>query len=179
MTHGKPHGKICAADDEFMVQELWENFLGDHCPSLIGKPKLFFIQACRGSMSDLVICKPQPKFRSLINSTGDNDCENFVIPSTADLLVMFSSSEDSYAFHNDIQRSCFIQALCEELRVQIHEDLMTLLTGVNKQIAFSKQSNVPVVKKLDASKVMPSIMSTLTKKMFFDAKKSKTKIEIK
>lgn len=44
MTHGERKGKIHAADREYDVQELWENFVGEECESLIGKPKLFFIQ---------------------------------------------------------------------------------------------------------------------------------------
>jgi hypothetical protein len=44
MTHGDSDGKIGAYDKDYLVQDLWENFIGTNCPSLIGKPKLFFIQ---------------------------------------------------------------------------------------------------------------------------------------
>ena len=44
MTHGNENGKILAADREYDVQDLWTNFVGNKCESLIGKPKLFFIQ---------------------------------------------------------------------------------------------------------------------------------------
>uniref|UniRef100_T1GQM5 Caspase family p20 domain-containing protein n=1 Tax=Megaselia scalaris TaxID=36166 RepID=T1GQM5_MEGSC len=47
MSHGL-EGKVYAKDMAYPVGRLWQPFLGDSCPSLINKPKLFFIQACRG-----------------------------------------------------------------------------------------------------------------------------------
>lgn len=176
MTHGKSDGKIYAADKEFTVQELWENFVGNNCESLIGKPKLFFIQACRGSMTDPgIIMKPKPKMR-LINNSDTVDAkafreDAFVIPTLADLLVMYSTAEGYYSFRNPLDGSWFIQAICEELRENSHEDLMTILTGVNRRVAFAKQSNVPDNAEWDAMKQMPNIMSMLTKTMYFYTKK--------
>lgn len=61
MSHGKEGGQIFAADSEYNVQELWDMFIGDNCDSLIGKPKLFFIQTCRVAMVDPgVLLKPKP-----------------------------------------------------------------------------------------------------------------------
>ncbi|CAO1419814.1 unnamed protein product [Diamesa tonsa] len=139
MSHGMEDGRILAADNEYNVQELWENFIGNNCESLIGKPKLFFIQACRGSMVD-----PDPIF---------------VIPNLADLLVMYSTAEDHYSFRNTTQGSWFIQALCEELKTNPNKDLMWILTGVNRRVAFAKQ------------KQMPIIVSMLTKTLCFTPKK--------
>ncbi len=44
MSHGGSDGKIHSYDKEYIAQELWENFIGTNCESLIGKPKFFFIQ---------------------------------------------------------------------------------------------------------------------------------------
>lgn len=48
MSHGgvDPFNKeyLCARDAHFDTTELWKNFTADKCPSLAGKPKLFFIQ---------------------------------------------------------------------------------------------------------------------------------------
>lgn len=43
MSHGLPN-KIFAYDKEYDVDLLWNQFTPDNCPSLTGKPKLFFIQ---------------------------------------------------------------------------------------------------------------------------------------
>jgi caspase 7 len=181
MTHGKRDGKIFAADGEFMVQDLWENFIGDKCPSLIGKPKLFFVQACRGSMTDPgVLYKPKPKTRLCQSDAVDAkavNVDNFVIPTLADLLVMYSTAEGFYSFRNPIDGSWFIQALCEEFRENSHEDLLLILTGVNRRVAYAKQSNVPHDDDFDAMKQMPNIVSMLTKTMYFRKKQMKMQLE--
>ncbi|XP_053678481.1 caspase-like [Anopheles nili] len=51
MTHGEEN-TLHASDKIFEQNLLWENFIGANCPTLIGKPKLFFIQACRGRSFD-------------------------------------------------------------------------------------------------------------------------------
>lgn len=44
MTHGESNGYILAYDKKYEAKNLWENFVGTKCETLIGKPKLFFIQ---------------------------------------------------------------------------------------------------------------------------------------
>ncbi|XP_035784647.1 caspase-like [Anopheles albimanus] len=50
MTHGDAD-KLHAYDDSYLTKQLWKFFV-DECPSLNGKPKLIFIQACRGNAID-------------------------------------------------------------------------------------------------------------------------------
>ena len=48
LTHGK-EGKLCGTDGDLVpVKDITQLFNGRQCRSLIGKPKIFFIQACRG-----------------------------------------------------------------------------------------------------------------------------------
>lgn len=182
MTHGKEDGKIYSADGELLVNELWEYFIGNNCPSLIGKPKLFFVQACRGSMTDPgTLFKPKIKALSL-TLTDQVDAKEFqeefyVIPTLADLLVMYSTAEGYYSFRNPTDGSWFIQALCQELRENSHEEIMTILTGVNRRVAFGKQSYVPTNLKWDASKQMPIIQTMLTRSLYFLRKEQKIKMQ--
>lgn len=182
MTHGKKDGIIYSADGELMVNELWENFIGVNCPSLIGKPKLFFIQACRGSMTDPgILLKPKAKARTLTKPTDTVDAkplreEHYVIPTLADLLVMYSTSEGYYSFRNPSDGSWFIQALCTEIEENSHEEIMTILTGVNRRVAFGKQSYVPQKPEWDASKQMPIIQSMLTKSLYFLKREQKERM---
>ena len=49
MSHGDT-GYISGTDEEKVhLKDIQAEFEGDKCPKLQGKPKLFFIQACRGS----------------------------------------------------------------------------------------------------------------------------------
>ena len=140
MSYASKNGKIAAADEDYNVEELWENFLGENCDSLIGKPKLFFIEASKEDLVDDVI----PKF--------------------ADLLIMYSTVEDYRSFRSDIDGSWFIKALFEELNTDSKDHLLSILTGVNRRVAFRnhpKKDN-----KRDRRKQMPIIVSTLTKSLY-------------
>lgn len=47
MTHGDD-GILYAKDQQYKPEKLWSHFTSDQCPTLAGKPKIFFIQvACR------------------------------------------------------------------------------------------------------------------------------------
>ena len=53
MSHGGEGGKIYGTDGEHVVlSELKAFFNNVNCKALHNKPKLFFVQACRGSMHE-------------------------------------------------------------------------------------------------------------------------------
>lgn len=95
MSHGDV-GVLWAKDKSYKVSELWEPFTGINCPSLIGKPKLIFIQACRGDQLDHGI-KIAPRFAmdSTDASSSSKDIV-YTVPAMADLLVMYSTFEGLY-----------------------------------------------------------------------------------
>ena len=158
MSHGTNDGEIHAADYKYPIQELWEKFLGDNCRSLMGKPKLFFIQACRGNMTD-----PGARLAEKQNSVKTDS--NFVIPNLSDLMVMHSTPRGYYSFRKSCLGSLFIQALCKELKNNSKKDLMKILTGVNWRVAYGNQIyNKHYVEQ------MPNIVSMLTKTMYFPRK---------
>jgi hypothetical protein len=47
MSHGD-NGKLYAKDREYSTAMLWKYFNAKSCPSLAGKPKLFFVQVSAG-----------------------------------------------------------------------------------------------------------------------------------
>lgn len=51
LTHGDL-GIMCAKDKSYSENKLWRQFTDDKCVTLAGKPKLFFIQCCRGERLD-------------------------------------------------------------------------------------------------------------------------------
>lgn len=86
MSHGDD-GKIFASDHGYPPDILWEPFTGDNCTTLAGKPKMFFIQACRGSQVD---SGATVRERTQSDSASVND-ETYVIPAMADILVMYAT----------------------------------------------------------------------------------------
>lgn len=52
LTHGEKD-KLYGTDDKSIpVEDLTKLFYGNQCPSLVGKPKIFILQACRGASKD-------------------------------------------------------------------------------------------------------------------------------
>lgn len=177
MTHGGPHS-LHAKDSCYPVESLWANFIGNRCPSLIGKPKMFFIQACRGEALDQgVVFYPE-------RQNDKKDCETYEgsnsSPPMADLLVMYSTYEGHYSWRDPKNGAWFIQSLCSELKANGNKrELLTLLTGVSRRTAYEFQSHVPDDEEYNAKKQMPCVVSTLTRSFYFTDKATSKKFELK
>ena len=155
MSHGGKDGTILAADKNYNVQELWKNFTGVECKSMIGKPKLFFIQACRGELFD-----------SGVYDDVDGTVKTVVTSTHADFLIMYSTVEGYYSFRNTANGSWFIQALCEELGTNLKDDFMCILARVNNRVV-KMISNFPNNPEFNEKKQTSKIESTLTKSIYF------------
>ena len=46
------HTVLYCRDGQINTTKIFDHFTPDRCPSLKGKPKLFFIQACQGGLLD-------------------------------------------------------------------------------------------------------------------------------
>ncbi|KAG5313144.1 CASP1 protein, partial [Acromyrmex insinuator] len=168
MSHGES-GLLHSADSIYPVDALWIPFTGDQCLSLAGKPKLFFIQACRGTQLDNGV--------TVFNETDSikSDTVKYSIPAYADILVAYSTYDGFFSWRNPDSGSWFIQALCEELDLHGHShDLLTIMTFVNRRVAIKYQSYVPQNEKFHAKKQIPSIVSMLTRLVYFHDKHIKT-----
>ena len=65
LSHGGDHDTILGCDEGAVgVRELMRMFTATKCPSLEAKPKLFFIQACRGRSYSLprTVCPQEADF---------------------------------------------------------------------------------------------------------------------
>ncbi|XP_052903201.1 caspase-1-like [Anopheles moucheti] len=174
MTHGKKNNCLYARDKCYKADKLWEPFIGDACPSLLGKPKLFFIQACRGRKLDAGSRIKRMVAEVLPLPVAAPVPIHYVIPTMADLLVMYSTCDGYYAWRNTDNGSWFIQSLSLELVVKAHrQELLHILTGVSRRVAYQYQSDVPGNKNLDAMKQMPCIKSMLTKLLYFPSQNCK------
>ncbi|CAG0901618.1 unnamed protein product [Darwinula stevensoni] len=73
---------LYATDACFKVDDLWRSFTPEKCPSLRDKPKLFFIDACRGKTVDT----------GFPTRGGDSVSLVHTIPHDADFLISQSTS---------------------------------------------------------------------------------------
>ncbi|XP_030759882.1 caspase-1-like isoform X2 [Sitophilus oryzae] len=151
LSHGEMN-IVYAKDTPYKPESLWSLFTADKCPSLAGKPKMFFLQACQGDKLDGGV--------HLHTTETDGDMHNtYKIPVQADFLIVYSTVKGSW----------FVQALCEELRQRAHElDLMTILTFVSQRVAMDFESNVPDSITMHRQKQIPCVMSMLTRLIQFN-----------
>lgn len=162
LTHGD-RGLLYAKDQPYPVDELYHNFTADKCPALAGKPKLFFVQACQGSNFDR---------GSVIQSRGmdvtDGPATHYKIPVWADFMIVYSTIPGYYSWRNPCHGSWFIQALTTVLNTHSHDmDLLSMLTLVNRKVAFEYESNCPGQGDFDGNKQVPCITSMLTRTVHF------------
>lgn len=163
LTHGE-HGQLWGSDHRFPVDMMFNQFLGDACHTLAGKPKMFFIQACQGDKLDEGV-------PVMAQEALDSTTTYFKIPSHADFLIAYSTLPGFYSWRNTQDGSWFMQALIRVLSDYHHDlDLLTMLTIVNHRVAYFKQSNATTQEFTDKKQV-PCITSMLTRRVFLRPKK--------
>ena len=180
MTHGD-EGGLKGVDDmnkSIDVEEITSLFRGDKCPQLITKPKLFFIQACRGIKTDpgSAVSKRGPGQGDDIVPDSEGKEMVVKVPSEADFLIAYSTTKHyvSYRkFTDNVQLmaqqsatmgSWFISSMVQVFRAYSHrDDLMTMLTRVNKSLAELYTGENPS----SGNKQMSCQLSMLTKKLYF------------
>lgn len=161
LSHGE-HGHIYSYDGRYAIDTLFNPFLGDACPSLVGKPKLFFIQACQGSRLDSGVN---------VSAQDSNDTASyFKIPSYADFMIAYSTIPGFYSFRNTEKGSWFIRSLVQVLQDYYQQtDLLSMMTIVCHHVAYQYQSNA-AYPALSGKKQVPCITSMLTRRVFLTPK---------
>uniref|UniRef100_A0A3Q3KBM1 Caspase-3 n=1 Tax=Monopterus albus TaxID=43700 RepID=A0A3Q3KBM1_MONAL len=154
LSHGD-EGMIFGTDGSIQLHDLTSLFRGDRCKSLAGKPKLFFIQACRGTELD----------PGIEEDSGNDGTTK--IPVEADFLYAYSTAPGYYSWRNTMTGSWFIQSVCDMINAYGKElELQHILVRVNHKVAaeFESISNSPG---FHAKKQIPCIVSMLRKEMYF------------
>ncbi|XP_008211609.1 caspase-like isoform X3 [Nasonia vitripennis] len=162
LSHGDL-GELYAHDRKYNAESIWSSFTSSNCPSLEGKPRLFFIQACRGDQTDegikLQYCRSEPDGHPNLV---------FRIPTHRDFLIAYSTIPGFYSWRNKKQGSWFVQALCSELDVYgDRQDLLTILTFVCQRVAIDFESYSPERANFHQKKQIPAVTTMLTRLVKF------------
>lgn len=163
LSHGE-EGLIYGTDKPMAIKDLTSLFRGDKCQSLVGKPKLFFIQACRGSDFDDGI---QTDSGSSDDTLEMDANPRFKIPVEADFLYAYSTVPGYYSWRNPGKGSWFVQSLCSVLNKHAKDlEILQILTMVNYKVArnYESQSDDP---RYSEKKQVPCVVSMLTKELYF------------
>jgi hypothetical protein len=166
-SHGKARGFQTVDKKIVEVEELTSRVNGKQCKALRGKPKLFFISACRGTRSDPGV---QP---GIIDSDANGD-EKLVpkLPTEADFLVCYSTTKCHISYRRftlGVQNSpemgtWLISSLTQVFEERMNdEDVMQMLTRVNASVANMATRDDHV----NGMKQMPVQMHMLRHRVFF------------
>ena len=174
LTHGL-RGQVYGVDGLLIpISDLTSMFNGHQAKHLVGKPKMFFIQACRGGEYDygtdqsdgadsLAAIKTTEQILDDIYSVDEPDSyfDPKSLPVEADFLLAYATVPGYVSWRNSEKGSWFIQALVEVFRDEAKkEDAVSMLVKVNGKVAREFQS-------LNRGKQMPAPVVMLTKKVFF------------
>ena len=177
LSHGL-EGQIYGVDGVLVsIPDLLALFNGYAAPDLIGKPKMFFIQACRGSDFDQGVevtdggYKPAKEvpvekakaadLQARLPDTVEPEPEPESLPAEADMLVAYSTVPGYVSWNNLAKGSWFVQAIADVFSDYAHtEDVVSMLIRVNNKVAREFES-------FNRKKQMPAPVIMLTKKVFF------------
>ena len=160
LTHGDYGDLLYGTTGQgIVIQEVIETLSGRRCPTLIGKPKIFIIQACRGRRYNQVV-------RLNDNSNETIDLGTNVHPNISDYMVAYSTIPGHVSFRNNTG-SIFISTLVKQYASE--EDLITMLERITDKVTeYEPQGNG-----LQDSKQSPEVRSTLRRKVYFNTWKCK------
>ncbi|NXI31284.1 CASP9 protein, partial [Sterrhoptilus dennistouni] len=154
------------------IEKIVNYFNGSNCPSLRGKPKLFFIQACGGEQRDqgFVVDCDSPEEEAPGGSL-ESDATPFQIPSDkadepdaiaslptpSDILVSYSTFPGFVSWRERSSGSWYVETLDCVLEQYAHsEDLLTMLVRVAHAVSAKGRY-----------KQIPGCFNFLRKKFFF------------
>ncbi|CAI4229195.1 unnamed protein product [Auanema sp. JU1783] len=168
LTHGE-HDIILGSDDQPVHIHNFTSALNSvSAPHLTGKPKLFFIQACRGERYDRGIASTErdgtqsDAFRLLSCVLGTTEKPQNIrhLPTEADFLVAFATPPHFVSWRNSERGSWFIQGICQIFsRFAISHTIVDMLTMVNEKVSQNRTSR--------SEMQIPDFTCRLRKKFYF------------
>lgn len=132
LSHGEDRCVLGVDGKKVLLQSLTSTVAGHNCAGLIGKPKVFIIQACQGNEEQQRCIIPQPED---LDKDGPGDAT--AIPFEADILIALATVPGYYSFRSKRDGTWFIQTLCGMLNDPKYRkvDFSTLLVLVNDEVS--------------------------------------------
>ncbi|XP_064155350.1 caspase-9 [Anguilla rostrata] len=154
-SHSRFPGAVHGVDGPSVpVQNITSYLNGQHCPSLQGKPKLFFIQACGGVEKDTGFEVSPDEFQPSAGGVDDqtdalpmsssSDSLSFSdevdartsLPTPSDILVSYSTFPGYVSWRDTQTGSWYVETLVRVLEESAAmNDLATMLMMVNNEVS--------------------------------------------
>jgi len=134
LSHGFDGGVYCIDGCRIFSPEILAMF--EIVPSLAGKPKLCFIQACQG--------KTDQKYVEVHSDSGGNirSQSGKLIPQNADFLLAIATTPGTVSWRSPSTGTWYIQELCKQFKLHAHEwHILEIMTEVNFNLSY-RQAHV-------------------------------------
>lgn len=151
LSHGSKDTVLASNNLQVNIGDLTAYLNGEKCPSLVGKPKLFFIQACRGE-----------KLQKRVTVDGEG------LPNTSDFFFSFAVPFGYRAFQHVEKGSWYVTELCRALGEHaVYAPLIEIMHLVHQRVAkkcvrFGKQGEDETI-----AIQAPELVYRLRKHVFF------------
>lgn len=168
LSHGL-EGQLYGTDEELIpVEMVFKPFNGYNCPTLVGKPKMFLMQACRGGVFDYGVeatdspfdqaqeeeasKEQEPSLEEMKKAAEEmyrqqqkefeaTDGQAVVLPAEADFAVVFATVPGYVSWRNSAFGSWFIKAFVDVMKENVYRrHFLEILTLVNNKVALHFQS---------------------------------------
>ncbi|XP_063379575.1 caspase-6-like [Cydia fagiglandana] len=161
LTHGQDHGYLRAFDTRYCERDIIACFDARLNPSLVAKPIIILIQACRGRQPASVV-EVRSKDVSEPFQTVELDAllptEKYRRPMDSDIIMFHSAFFGRASIRVVEEGTWFIQTLCEQIRLHAATDHFEKLCRRLRTIVAHME--------YEGAKQMPVVTSTLLKKLY-------------
>lgn len=163
MSHGE-NGGIYGIDGKLLnlTQEVYAQFNDSNCPSLQGKPKVFFVQACRGGEGDSAIIEvrgaPNSSLRRKQSSNIDYERGSGDWTTTVSEMHVAESTRPELVAHRDTGfGSWFLSAVykvfsCHSWELPLEQLMERVKEEVEQQTSYGDRKQTPVFTKVRVTK---------------------------
>ncbi|KAI9531083.1 hypothetical protein NQZ68_000577 [Dissostichus eleginoides] len=179
VSHNRFPGAVYGVDGQHVPVQHITNYLnGQHCPSLQGKPKLFFIQACgggerdtgfevspdevepsHGGADDQTDAIPMSSSSDSLSMSDEPDAR-VTLPTPSDILVSYSTFPGYVSWRDTQSGSWYVETLNGILEGNAAtDDLVTMLMMVNHDVSQNSAKGL--------YKQMPGSFNFLRKLLYF------------
>ncbi|XP_053338953.1 caspase-9 [Clarias gariepinus] len=184
-SHNRFPGAVHGVDGfSVPVQDITNYLNGQKCPSLQGKPKLFFIQACGGNEKDVgfevspdevthtavrlddhVDAIPTSSSSDSLSLSDEVDART-TLPTPSDMLVSYSTFPGYVSWRDTNKGSWYVETLDRILESNANtDDLATMLIMVNNEVSQISAKGL--------YKQMPGSFNFLRKLVYFQVQKTR------
>nr|AAH97103.1 Zgc:101776 protein [Danio rerio] len=184
-SHNRFPGAVHGVDGPAVPIQIITNYLnGQNCPSLQGKPKLFFIQACGGGEKDIgfevspddvqpciggiddeMDAIPMSSSSDSLSTASDELDARASLPTPSDILVSYSTFPGYVSWRDTEAGSWYVENLDRVLEENaITDDLVTMLMLVNDAVSQISAKGL--------YKQMPGSFNFLRKLLYFQSSQS-------